>query len=65
MAYIFRCPLEGCEHTTMISEANDENTAAEELTTKAEEHLRQMHSDVHKTHEEVSQDIHSHMMREE
>ena len=63
MAYTFICPLEGCDHTVMRSEANDENTAAEELTTTAQKHLSDMHPDVHKTRDEVAQDIRSHMQR--
>jgi len=49
----------------MRSEVSDENTAAEELTAAAEQHLKEMHPEVHKTHEEVSEDIRSHMMRQE
>ena len=65
MAYTFTCPLEGCDHKVMRSEAGDENTAAQELTATAEQHLQEMHPDIHKTHDEVDQDIRAHMTRQE
>lgn len=65
MAYTFTCPLDSCNHTVMKTDKNDENTAAQELTATAEQHLKDMHQEIHKTHEEVDQDIRSHMTHQE
>lgn len=65
MAYTFTCPLNGCNHLVMKSDATDENTAAQELTATAEQHLKDMHPEIHKAHEEVDQDIRAHMTHQE
>lgn len=64
MAFTFTCPLDGCNHTVMESDAVDANVAAEDLTATAEQHLKEAHPDVQKTHEEVDQDIRAHMTQQ-
>lgn len=59
--YTFTCPLEGCNHVVMHASATTAEEAATELTATAEQHLQTMHPEIHKTHEEVDQDIRSHM----
>ncbi len=62
MAYTFTCPLDTCNHQVMTSQAANSEEAAKELTGAAEKHLQEIHPDVRKTHEEVDQDIRSHMV---
>ena len=59
--YSFTCPLEGCG-LIMTTQANSTDEAAKALVAQAEQHLRDVHPDVHKTHEEVDQDIRAHMV---
>lgn len=59
--YTFTCPLPGCSQI-MASNADNADGAAMELTAKAEQHLKDVHPDVSKTHEEVDADIRSHMV---
>ena len=61
MPYTFTCPLEGCNHTVMTSNASNSEEGKQELTVAAEKHLSEKHPDMHKTHEEVAADIASHM----
>ncbi len=46
----------------MTSHAQHAEEAASELTAIAEAHLKHLHPDVHKTHEEVAADIRAHMV---
>ncbi len=62
MAYSFTCPLDACNHLVMTSQAADAEGAATELTATAEKHLQEMHPEIKKSHEEVDQDIRSHMV---
>ncbi len=63
--YTFTCPLEGCEHKVMKSSVETVDEAAPELMRAAELHLDDMHPGVHKSHEEISQDIRAHMVKSE
>ena len=65
MAYTFTCPLEGCDHTVMTSVSDEPAEASEELTHTAQRHLEEMHSDIHKTEEEVNRDIREHMVHKQ
>lgn len=62
MAYTFTCPLNSCNNQIMTSNAQNTNEGALELTTIAEQHLKHVHPDIHKTHEEVDTDIRAHMV---
>lgn len=62
MTYSFTCPLQGCNQT-MTTDATDEEEAVQNLTQQAEQHLRESHPDIQKTHEEVMQDIKEHMVQ--
>ena len=63
--YSFTCPLEGCNHKVMITDTPDGDDAVTDLTALAEEHLKEMHPAVQKTHEEVELDIRAHMVAAE
>lgn len=58
--YTFTCPLEGCG-MGLSTHAQTKEIAAKELTEEAKKHLLAFHPDVHKTPEEVSTDITTHM----
>lgn len=62
MGYAFTCPLDGCDHFVMTSGTQNTDDAAHELSAVAKKHLQQIHPDVHKTPEEVDEDIRSHMV---
>ena len=59
--YQFVCPLEGCDHMVMKSEAATQEEAAVELTQTAEKHLADMHQEIHKSQDEVAADISANM----
>lgn len=61
--YVFTCPLVGC-NKMMTADALSSEEAANELTKQAEQHLRDAHPDVQKTHEEVMGDIRSNMVQQ-
>lgn len=58
--YTFTCPLAGCGVVLSVHADSDEQGAVL-LTAEAEKHLKEIHPDVHKSHEEVDADIKSHM----
>lgn len=60
--FSFTCPLTGCNNLVMRAQSENPDEAAKELTTTAEQHLKEMHPDMHKTHDEVAQDIRAHMV---
>lgn len=59
--YTFTCPLTSCNNQVMTAPTENLEEAAHELTAIAETHLKHVHPDVHKTHEEVDTDIRAHM----
>lgn len=59
--YSFSCPLEGCGAVLTSSETSMTD-AAGDLAAKAVDHLAQVHPDIHKTPEEVMEDIKTHMV---
>lgn len=59
--YVFTCPLQGC-NVQMTANANDAEEGAKDLTAQAQQHLVAVHPDIHKTSEEVEQDIKAHMV---
>ena len=58
--YTFICPLQGCAMTLSVH-ADDINQGAALLTVEAAKHLQEVHPDVHKSQEEVTVDVQSHM----
>lgn len=64
MQYSFTCPIEGCSETLTV-EAKDDDEAVTQLSEKAKGHLKEKHPDIHKTDEEIHDDIQSHMEKEE
>jgi hypothetical protein len=61
--YSFTCPLQGCNQKMTVN-APSVDDAAKELTNQAKQHLEVAHPDIHKTDQEVEQDIRSHMQQE-
>lgn len=63
MRYKFVCPIDGCGEE-MTVEANTDEEAADRLSEIAKNHLKEAHPSVHKTDDEVHEDISSMMIRE-
>lgn len=59
--YTFTCPIAGCS-MVLSSELPDREQAANDLVGKATQHLQEVHPQVHKTAEQVNQDIRSLMV---
>lgn len=64
MQYSFRCPLPGCS-TIMNIDAQNDDEAVNKLTEQAKIHLASAHPDIHKTDEQIQEDIRSHMTFED
>lgn len=62
--YTFTCPLPGCGHVLSVH-AQSREDGAKMLVEEAHKHLATAHPEVHKTHEEVTADISSHMAETE
>lgn len=61
--YSFTCPLQGCSQK-MTLDTDDPEVAAKNLSAQAQQHLQNVHPDVHKTDQEVEEDIRAHMVKE-
>lgn len=61
MTYSFTCPLSGCG-MVMTAAGEDREVAAKNLIEQAKVHLANVHPEIKKTDDEVSLDIHSHMV---
>lgn len=59
--YFFTCPLKGCG-IVMSTTAENTEEAIGLLVEQAKEHLMTLHPDVKKTHEEVKEDVSSHVV---
>ncbi len=59
--YTFTCPLQGCG-IVMTNHDSSVESAALDLIAQAKEHLKTVHPEIHKSDEEVSTDIRSHMV---
>lgn len=59
--YTFTCPLEGCG-VVMTRDGESDQEGVTVLSNMAEQHLHDVHPDVHKTREEIEEDISSHMV---
>ena len=59
--YTFTCPLEGCA-AVMTRDAESDEEAVQVLSNMAEQHLKEVHPDVHKTRDEVEADVKTHMV---
>ena len=59
--YTFTCPIEGCD-IVMTRDGESDEEGVQVLSNMAQQHLREVHPDVHKTREEVERDISSHMV---
>ena len=62
--YSFTCAITGCG-VVMKASAEDKEHAANMLIGQAKAHLASVHPDIKKTDEEISADIHSHMVAPE
>lgn len=58
--YIFVCPLENCG-VVMSRDGESQEEGVTILSNIAEQHLQTVHPTIHKTREEVEEDIKSHM----
>lgn len=58
MEFSFTCPIEGCGQK-MFTEAVTRQEAVDNLTQTAKEHLSEVHPDLHKTDEQIREDINS------
>jgi len=61
MTYSFTCPLSGCG-MVMTATGKDRQEAAKSLIGQAKVHLTNVHPEIKKSDEEVSADIHAHMV---